>query len=307
MPQDTPPPSTTPDPGILLYAPPPLVHAGEGADAEALRRDAADHLARWPALQVMAEVLNLLRGAGVSWWAAAALIARWPITERLRWLEQRWDLREQITRSLTNVTLRDPRRRSVTFQAELIEATIDPAVDADAQRVDEAFDPRDVVVYGPVVDLWDEAMRRIPWDGEMQPALVEQLIALLLAERSAALGTTRPAILSPWRLRTAIDTRAWQAHVPARVRAAVDEARLHKELVSPGAPFTARDELAIVTTSVLAASLPLRALRPVFSAAARVMGLEPHVAPSESQPAPKNDFAAVANDSDLEVTVSTGS
>jgi hypothetical protein len=253
----------------------------------------------------MAEVLNLLRGAGVSWWAAEALCARWPIAERLRWLEQRWDLREQITRSLTNVTLRDPRRRSVTFQAELIEATVDPAVDA--QRVEEVFDPRDVVVYGPVVDLWDEVVRRIPWDGEMRPALFEQLLALLLAERSAALGTTRPAILSPWQLRTAIDTRTWQAHVPARVRAAVDEARLHKELVSPGAPFTARDELAIVTTSVLAANLPLRALKPVFSAAARVMGLEPHVAPSHSQPAPKNDFAAVANDSDTEVTVSTAS
>ena len=305
MPQDTPPPSTTPDPGILLYAPPPLVHAGEGADADALHREAADHLARWPALQVMAEVLNLLRGAGVSWWAAEALCARWPIGERLRWLEQRWDLREQITRSLTTVTLRDPRRRSVTFQAELIEATVDPAVDA--QRVEEAFDPRDIVVYGPVVELWDEVVRRIPWDGEMRPALFEQLIALLLAERSAALGMTRPPILSPWQLRTAIDTRAWQAHVPARVRAAVDEARLHKELVSPGAPFTARDELAIVTPSVLAANLPLRALKPVFSAAARVMGLEPRVAPSQSQPAPKNDFAEVANDSDVEVTVSTAS
>jgi hypothetical protein len=305
MPQEISPPSTTPDPGALLCAPPPLVHAGDGADADALRREAADHLARWPALQVMAEALNVLRGAGVSWWAAESLCARWPIGERLRWFEQRWDLREGITRSLTTVRLRDARRRSVAFQAELIEATADPALDA--QRVEEAFDPRDVVVYAPVVELWDEVVRRIPWDGEMQPALTEQLIALLLAEQSATLGTTHPPILSAWQLRTAIDTRAWQAHVPARVRAAVDEARLHKELLCPGAPFTAREELAIVTTRVLAASLPLRALRPVFSAAARVMGLEPHVVPSQSQPAPKNDFAAVANDADAEVTVSTAS
>ena len=305
MPLDVSPPSTTPDPGALLCAPPPLVHAGDGADADVLRREAADHLARWPALQVMAEALNLLRGAGVSWWAAEALCARWPVAERLRWLEQRWDLREQITRSLTTVTLRDARRRSVAFQAELIEATADPAVDA--QRVEEAFDPKDLVVYGPVVELWDEIVRRVPWDGEMPPALTEQLISLLLAENGAALGTTRPPILSPWQLRTAIDTRAWQAHLPARVRAAVDEARLHKELIHPGAPFTARDELTIVTIKVLAANLPLRVLRPVFSAAARVMGLEPHLAPSQSQPAPKNEFAEVANDSDAEVTVSTAS
>lgn len=243
----------------------------------------------------------------MSWWAAEGLCERWPIVERLRWFEQRWDLREQITRSLTTVTLRDARRRSVAFQAELIEATADPAVAVDARRVEEAFDPRDVVVYAPAVELWDEIVRRVPWDGEMPPALTEHLIALLLAEHGASLGTTRPPILSPWQLRTAIDARAWQAHVPARVRAAVDEARLHKELVFPGTQFTARDELAIVTIKVLAANLPLCVLRPVFTAAARVMGLEPHVAPSQSQPAPKNDFAAVANDADAEVTVSTAS
>jgi hypothetical protein len=304
MPQDLSPPSTAPDPGVLLCVPPPLVHASEAADADTLRREATDHLARWPALQVMAEVLTALRAAGVSWWGPAALCDRFPVAERLRWLEQRADLREQITRSLTGLTLRDGRRRSVVFQAELIEASADPAVDV--QRVEDAFDPRDLVVYGPVAELWDEIMRRIPWDGEVQPALLEQLLSLLLADHSATLGTTRPSILSPWQLRTALDMRAWQLHVPARWRAAVDEARLHKELVAPDAPFTARDELEIVTPAVLANNLPQRALRPVFAAAARVMGLEPHVVPAHSQPAPKGDFAEVANDSDVEVTVSTG-
>jgi hypothetical protein len=88
------------------------------------------------------------------------------------------------------------------------------------------------------------------------------------------------------------------------VRAAVDEARLHDELVHPGTPFTARHELAIVTPAILAANLPLRALRPVFCAAARVMGLD-HPAPAGSQPAARGDFGEVANDADLEVTVST--
>jgi len=155
-----------------------------------------------------------------------------------------------------------------------------------------------------VRELWDEVTARIPWDSELQPAFVERLLAILVAERSAVLGATRPPILSPWQLRSAIDPRAWQAHVPARLRAAVDEARLHKELVDPRAPFTARDELEIVTLGVIAANLPLRALRPVFSAAARVMGLE-HPAPSQSQPAPKRGFDEVANDADVEVTVST--
>ena len=289
--------------GVLLYAPPPLVHASEAADGDARRRAATDHLARWPTLQVMAELLIDLRAAGVSWWAPARLCERWPVSERLQWLEQRADLREQIVRSMTGLALRDAGRRAVSFQAELIDAVADPAIDA--QRLEDAFDPRDLVVYGPVHDFWDEVVASIPWETELQPALVERLLAILLADRSLVLGTTRPPILTPWRLRTAIDMRAWQAHLPARIRAAVNEARLHKELVDPGVPFSAQDELEVVTVGVIAASLPLRALRPAFSAAARIMGLE-RSPRAHSQPAPIASFAVVANDADTEITVSTG-
>jgi hypothetical protein len=298
-------PSSSPvrDASVLLRVPPPLVHASPGKDREALEREAKDHLARWPALQVMAEVLIELRVAGVSWWGPLGIGERWGVSERLRWFEQRPDLREEIARSMTGLKLRNGLRRSVSFQAELIEAVADP-VD-DAQRLEDAFDPRDLVAYGPVGELWDEAVGHIPWDTELPPALVERLLAILLAERSFVLGTARPAILSPWELRTAIGARPWQAHLPARVRAMVDEARLNKELAEPDAPFTARDELTIVTVGVLATCFPLRALRPVFTAAARIMGLE-RPAPSHSQPAPVAQFSEVANDADVEVTVSTG-
>ncbi|MGH7293777.1 MAG: hypothetical protein ACRELB_02535 [Polyangiaceae bacterium] len=304
MSQESSPPPAPPTPNVLRCVPPPLVHANVPGDPDALRREATDHLARWPALQVMADVLMTLRAAGVSWWTPAHLGARWPVPERLRWLEQRADLREAIARSLTGVPLRPGHGGSVAFQAELVEACLD--VSAEAARVEEAFDPRDVVVYGPVAEIWDELVARIPWENEAPPALVERLLAALLAERSERLDTPRPPLMSAWQLRAAIDTRAWQAHVPARVRAAVDEARLHKELVDPAAPFTARDELALVTPAVLAANLPLIALRPVFAAAGRVLGLERAPAPAHSQPVPKGDFADAANDSDPEVTVSTG-
>jgi hypothetical protein len=271
-------------------------------------QEAKDHLARWPALQVMAEVLIELRVAGVLWWEPLRAGERWGIRQRLGWFEQRPDLREAIARSLTGLTLRNGLRRSVGFQAELIEAVADPI--EDAQRVEDAFDPRDLVVYGPVGELWDEAVGRIPWDTELPPALIERLLSVLLSERSFLLGTTRPPILTPWDVRSAIGARPWQAHLPARVRALVDDARLEKELVEPGVPFTARDEIEIVTVGVLATCFPLRALRPVFSAAARIMGLE-RPAPPHSQPAPVAQFSAVANDADadadVEVTVSTGS
>jgi hypothetical protein len=285
-------PSIVPAVGVLLCAPPPLVHA-QGDDDEVLRREQQDHLTRWPALQVMAEALTALRASGASWWDASQLVARWPLGERLRWLEQRPDRRAAIVRSLVGLELREPRKRTVAFQVELLEASADAV--HDARRVDDAFDVRDLVTYGPVGELWDEMMRRVPWDGEIAPPLVEQLLAILVASESTLLGVPRPPVLSAWKVRTAIDARAWQAHVPARVRAAVDDARLHKELVDPVAPFTARDELAIVTPAVLAHNLPLRALRPVFTAAARVLGFEV-VAPRQSQPVPKGDLGEPAND-----------
>ncbi len=294
---------TSQEPAVLLCAPPPLVHAGQVYDADALRREAADHLVRWPALQVMAEVLIELRAAGVPWWDAAHLRERWPLGERLAWLEQREDLRDEIVRSMTGLSLREGRRRSPHFQAELIDAVLDPA--ADAYRLEAAFDPRDVVVYGPVSEIWDEVVAAIPWGAELPPGLVERLLAILVADRSPVLGTSRPAILTPLQLRSAIDTRAWQAHLPARVRAAVDDARLIKELVEPGVAFTARDELDVVTIGVIAATVPLRSLRPVFTAAARIMGVERPI-PLRSQPAATgtSSFAEVANDADVEVTVS---
>jgi hypothetical protein len=292
-PPPTIPPPTSREPSAPLCLPPPLLHTKDGGDGDALGQEAKDHLARWPALQVMAEVLIELRAARVSWWDPVHLRARFPLADRLRWLEQRPDLREKIAGSLTKLTLREARSRTTSFQAELIDATLDPV--GDAQRLEDAFDPCDLVVYGPAGELWDEVVGCIPWSTELQPALVERLLASLLAERSAPLGTTRSPLVSPWQLRTAVDTRAWQSHLPARVRAAVDDARLHKELVEPGAPFSARDEIEIVTVGVLAASLPLRALRPVFEAATRVMGLE-RPAPPHSQPAPKASFAEIAND-----------
>jgi hypothetical protein len=243
----------------------------------------------------MADVLNALRGAHVVWWAPEVLAERWPTAPTLGWLEQRPDLREALTQALTGLALRGARGRSVAFQAELIEATLDPA--ETARRIADALDPRDLVVYGPVRELWDELMQRVPWDHEAPPPLVDALVAALVSDRG------RPSLLSPWQLRAAVDPRAWQAHIPARLRATVDEARLHKELVDPAAPFTARDELAIVTPAVLAANLPLQALRPIFVAAGRVLGLEPP-APSHSRPAPRG-LDGVANDGDAEVTVSS--
>src|SRR5258708_39485505 len=101
----------------------------------------------------MAEALIALRAAGAPWWESAMLGSRWSLCERLRWLEHRPDLRESVTRSLTGLPLRE-RRRSVTFQAELIDAVADPRVEA--RRNACALTPRDVGTDGHAAALLDD-------------------------------------------------------------------------------------------------------------------------------------------------------
>ena len=128
-------------------------------------------------------------------------------------------------------------------------------------------------------------MASIPWDAELRPALIEQLLEILLADRSTVLGPTtmRPPILSPLLLRPR-STRARGKLTCLRASAPRSMTPACTGSWSPARAVHSRDEEPRSLPSVgLAASLPLRALRPVFSAAARLMGLE-HPVPVRSGP-----------------------
>jgi hypothetical protein len=253
----------------------PFVHEeAEAKSDEQLRAEAKDHLAQHASLQVVAEILIRLRVADLSWWTPEQLQARWGATSRMGWFAQRPDLRQEITTALTGLVFHTARRKSPLFQAELIDSVIQDS-DIGAEHFEGAFDPRDLVVYGPVDEIWRELMARAPWHGEsvMPPSLVESLLDILLADRSAAFGTPRTPILSAWDLRTAIDGRVWHTRVPLEVRIAIDDARLRQEKERAAAPFHAHDELAIATPKILAASIPFGDLRHVFTVAAAEMGL----------------------------------
>jgi hypothetical protein len=193
----------------------------------------------------------------------------------MRWFAERPDLRQEITTALTGLVFNTARRKSPSFQAELIDSVIEDS-DIGAEHFEGAFDPRDIVVYAPVDELWREIVARIPWCDEAaaDATLVEAILDALTAEKSALFGASRAPLLSAWDVRSAIDTRAWHAHIPLAVRATIDDARLRHERERPREPFTAKDELKFATAKVLAASLALRDVKPVLDVAGSAMGFD---------------------------------
>ena len=259
---------------VRARAPEPLVHAGVASKTDDdLRDEARAHLARHAPLQVVAEVLIRLRGADLAWWTPEQLRARWGAHARLGWFEQRADLRQEITTALTGLVANTARKKPAAFQTDLIDAVIEDS-DIGVRHFEGAFDPRDVVVYGPVAEIWNDVIHRIPWEAsgaDLPPRLVEALLEMLLTDRSAPFGLSRTPVLTPWELRDAIDTRAWQQRLPLDVRVVVEEARLgHDERIP--ASFRARDDGPGAALRAIAEAIPLAELRPAFVAAGEAMG-----------------------------------
>lgn len=240
----------------------PLQHSdADKKDDATLRREAEAHLGRYPALQVVGDLLARLRSRELSWWSPDDLRVFFPARERMRWLRDRPDLRAQITTSLTQLPSKAARKKTADFQADLLESFLEDG-DVSVKQFDEAFDPFDLVTYGPVSEFWRKFRERMPWHEDSKPN--QDIVAGLL--RSLLLHGP----ISALDVRSAISPAVWQAKLPLDVRIAIDEARLRRE--KAGEPFGAAQELAVATPEVVASCMPLRDLAPVFDVAQKALG-----------------------------------
>ncbi len=251
-----------------------LTHAEvEERDDEVLRREARAHLAQNPPLQIVAELITKLRSLELAWWTPAIARDLWPATARMRWLKQRPDLRQIITSKLTGLPPKAARRFWPDEQASLIDAVVDNG-DVEVDALEEAFDPVDMVVYGPADEFWRAFCERMPWE-ESSPEhqkLAAWLIRALTADRSSVDGIHRKAILSALDVRGAIHSAVWQARIPFDLRVEIDQARIKHERSRPREPFTARHELAIATPERIAENIPLTDLALIVEHAEAAMG-----------------------------------
>ncbi len=260
--------------------PSPLSHADPSRPDERLTADAAAHMARYPALQVVAELLTRLREMAFPWWTAEQLRNAYPANDRMHWFGERADLRQRITTQLTGLASRAARNKTPEFQAELIDSVIDEG-DISADGFESAFEPADLAVYGPAADFFRLFKKRMPWDDDATPHqdLIGWFIGALLADKSALDGSPRQPILSAVQVRMAIDGRVWHSRIPLHVRVAIDDARFAAQRDRPNEPYGVERDLTIATPALIAASIPLKDLLPVIDVAAHALGFDDGAAP----------------------------
>jgi hypothetical protein len=263
---------------------------------EVLRTEARAHLGATPHLQLVAELLGRLRALDLPWWTPEMLRERWSATERMRWYRARPDLRQKITTSLTGLAPRAARKKAADFQGALLDAVIDEG-DVAARAFENAYDPGDLVTYGPVESFWHAFIEKMPWgqDTPVHQELIAWLFDALLADHGAVDGVNRKPILSAWDARTAIDGRVWHTKMPLEIRVAIDEARFKKQRERSSEPFHAESDLSIAVAATITSSLPLRDLLPVFAAAERAMGFSPAPKPGPQLDPKRSDEAAAAS------------
>ena len=261
-------------------SPPTVQHADASASDDRLAAEASAHLGRYPALQLVAELLTRLREMSFPWWTPEHLRAAYPAADRLGWLQRRADLRQRITTNLTGLASKAARNKTPQFQAELIDSVIDEG-DISTLAFEQAFEPIDLALYGPAADFWHLFRKRMPWDDDATPHqdLVGWLIGALLSDKSSLDGSARTPILGAIDVRTAIDGRVWHSRIPLSVRVAIDDARFAHQRERASEPYGVERDLHIATPALIAASIPLKDLAGVLDVAGHALGFEDAPAP----------------------------
>lgn len=290
----------------------PLQHQdAERKEPETLAKEARSHIANEPALQLMAELLTKLRALDLPWWTPEKLRARWGAVERMRWYKDRWDLRQNITTELTGLAPKAAKRKAPEFQAALIDSVLEEG-DISVRSFEEAYEPMELVIYGPSGAFWHAFRESMPWeqDTPVHQELLAWLLKALLTDRSSFPGLGRVPILTPWEVRTAINGKVWHTRIPLDVRVAIDDARFKQEKDKGGLPFHAEHDLGIAVPEIIAGNVPLRELIPVLIVAERSMGFEAPKAAGAGVPEVKSEApaaetpAAAAEEDEEEATPS---
>ena len=257
-------------------------------DDAALAQAARAHVANARTLQLIAELLQRLRDSRFSWWTPQVLRDTWDATERMRWFEERPDIRQRITCRLTGLRPKAARGKELEFQATLIDSVMDHG-DVGVVEFENAFDPIEVAAYAPAAAIWQRFREQMPWDQDTAPhhELVAWLFDRLLASHSAIEGMTREPILTPYAIRTTIPGKIWHSKLPLDVRVAIDEMRFEHEQAKPGEPIHLVHDLSVATPTIIADNIPLRDLLCVFDVAERAMGLPPTRELAAPAPRPK--------------------
>jgi hypothetical protein len=256
----------------------PLRHADAASKSdEQLTKEADAFLQEHPPLQFVAECIDKLRELQVPWFSPERLREKFPARVRMMWLEQRPDLRQEITTKLTGLKAPLARKRDPERQAQDIDEAI--GLVCTPQDFEEAFVSTQLVVYGDARAIFAFINAHMPWKEQTQQHRDFAYTALqsLLDPRGK-----KPRIMEHLEMRMTLDEFHLQKHLPPDIRSIANKARFKYEKENPGKPFTAEMEFEYLKLRLLTTHLELIEIRKVWDRGVEIMGLNTPLASKET-------------------------
>ncbi|MEO5927181.1 MAG: hypothetical protein ABIP96_00750 [Patescibacteria group bacterium] len=254
----------------------PLRHAdAETKSDDQLTKEAADCLAGDKARQFAVTLLRIAFEPGHPWLTFDMQRLAYPAIERFGDLDERKDVRQTVVTELTGMLKNMARKRAAENQAELVDAALE-AEDRTVTHFVQAFPHEVTALYGRLPKLWKLFMENFPWgmDAKSLVDVITTLLEALVQDRGDLLQ-----IMTHLRMRMLIDEHDWQTLIPVEKRMEVALAKNRQEIEASGTPFTAQQEMEIVTLRVIAENIPLEKLKPIFSMAEMFLGFVPPTPP----------------------------
>jgi len=264
----------------------PLVHKDPNAADEVLAKEVLDHCLKNPPIQLVVEMLIILRGEKLPWWTPEQRREAYTATARMQMLQQRPDVRARIMKDVTNAPPGFARRGEPDRQASYIDEFL--LEDVPVRTFENAFDPIELVVYGDAAALFYQFMDAMPWDEDaLHQDLIATLIAAFLSDRKDDGKRPSNAILTHWEVVNAIDPILWHTKIPLETRVAVHKAWLELQKDKRQIPYSAEHVLGIVTPKVITHSIKLVDLKDIFALAEQKMGFERPMPKEDTPPPPE--------------------
>jgi len=248
-----------------------LKHSKKSLSDEDLAKEAVGHFGQNVYCQFQAEIFVEVR----PWFSSQDLNRLFPVSEVMKALAERPDLRQIMATTLAGTRPNRARLQDPEKQAKDIDESL-ASEDISLEDVEKAITPETWSIYVFGDKFWQAFSKEllakiVEANGEKEKKFISFFLDMALKERRYETRELKP-VLTHLDVVEAIDGTLWQQRIPIDKRVEVDKARRAQERKNPRLPFTAKQELTIVGIKTVVDSFDLTDFVDVVRAAGNALG-----------------------------------
>ncbi|MFZ6014940.1 MAG: hypothetical protein ACOYUZ_01120 [Patescibacteria group bacterium] len=239
----------------------PLVHKKTGQLVEEVNAEAEEYLKRQPAYRFMKHFIASARYLNL--WSTDQELELLSISDRFQALETRPDIRANIMNATTGMFTLAASTMPLALQVEILQGMIKNNVMTAGKLLDIIYDSAPIVYFevSSFYGLWQSQKEKIL----KEKSDVARKFFTELLTSACACGWH-------WEVRYAL-RHAWHMYIPIEMREKADLIRLEQERKNQRVPFTAKQELEIITPEIIMQDLPLADFAPVLEMIEKRLGI----------------------------------